>query len=123
MSLDNDVQQVPLNQKRLSLSDAAIKHVKTYLAKNEKAIGLRLSVSKTGCSGLAYVVDFVEVAQEADIQLLIDDTLTVYIDKKSYPYLKGSTIDYVKVGLNQKFVFTNPNQTGECGCGESFTIE
>lgn len=123
MSLDNNVGQAQAGQERLTLSESALKHVKRHLANNQMAVGLRLSVSKTGCSGLAYVVDFVEKEQASDLQIAIDDELTVYIDKKSYPYLKGSTIDYVKQGLNHKFVFNNPNQTGACGCGESFTID
>ncbi len=106
----------------LSLTTAARQHVITYLTKSQYN-GLRLSVKKTGCSGLSYVLTDVQDPLEDDVKLSIDDRLFVCIEKASYPFLKGLEIDYVKQGLNHKFVFKNPNQTGQCGCGESFTIE
>jgi iron-sulfur cluster assembly protein len=106
----------------LSLSEAAINHVLSYLAKQPECIGIRFSVKKTGCSGLSYVVDFVSVANDNDILQKLNDNYQLFIDKASFPYLKGMNVDYVKQGLNNKFVFNNPNQTGQCGCGESFTV-
>ncbi|MBA3537946.1 MAG: iron-sulfur cluster assembly accessory protein [Tatlockia sp.] len=106
----------------LSLSEAAINHILSYLAKQQESIGIRFSVKKTGCSGLSYVVDFVSVPNDNDIRQKLNDSYQLYIDKASYPYLKGMNVDYVKQGLNSKFVFNNPNQTGQCGCGESFTV-
>lgn len=103
------------------LSEAATRHVLSYLTKHGSK-GIRLSVKKTGCSGLSYVVDYVEAPSEKDIVLPLVNDYLICIDKSSYPYLKGMDIDYVKQGLNQKFVFSNPNQTGQCGCGESFTV-
>jgi len=123
MSVDSDVGHSQSSQRKFSMSPAAIKHVKAHLAKNPQAIGLRVSVTKTGCSGLAYQLDFVEQAEAADICIDIDGELSLFVDKTSYPFLKGSAIDYVKQGLNYKFMFQNPNQTGACGCGESFTID
>ncbi len=103
------------------LSATALRHVLSYLAKHGSK-GIRLSVKKTGCSGLSYVVDYVESPADKDIVLPLADDYLICIDKGSYPYLKGMEIDYVKQGLNQKFVFNNPNQTGQCGCGESFSV-
>ena len=100
-----------------------MQHIVTCLEKQGESRGIRLSVKKTGCSGLSYVVDYVQVAEADDVvQSLVND-YWIYIDKKSYPYLQGMKIDYVKQGLNQKLTFTNPNQTGQCGCGESFTVD
>ena len=106
----------------VSLSASAAKHIKEQLTSRGRGVGVRLSVAKTGCSGYSYVFDYVDEVREADKAFEVEG-LNVFLDKKSYPYLKGVAIDYLKQGLNYKFVFTNPNQTGECGCGESFTIE
>lgn len=105
----------------IQLTEAAKRHVLQYLQKQGGRKGIRLSIKKTGCSGMSYVIDYVDSA-ESDIVVSIPEFL-VCIDKSSYPYLKGLAIDYVKQGLNGKFVFTNPNETGQCGCGESFTID
>lgn len=105
------------------LSDAAKKHILFSLNKEAQYKGIRFSVKKTGCSGLSYVVDYVQAIHADDLVQPLDASFNLYIDKKSYPYLKGLHVDYVKSGLNQKFVFNNPNQTGQCGCGESFTVE
>lgn len=107
----------------VKLSEAALRHVLSYLGKQKDSKGIRFSVKKTGCSGLSYVVDYVLAPQQHDIVQPLSDDYQLYIDKASYPYLKGMSIDYVKQGLNQKFVFNNPNQKGQCGCGESFTVE
>jgi len=106
----------------ITFSDKATQHVLSYLATRNNSKGIRLSVKKTGCSGLSYVVDYVEAPLINDIVMPLAKDYLVCIDKKSYPYLKGMRVDYVKQGLNYKFVFDNPNQTGQCGCGESFTV-
>lgn len=106
----------------VTLSEAATRHILAYLNKEAHSRGIRLSVKKTGCSGLSYVVDYVFAPQENDIVQSLGENYSVFIDKASYPFLKGVNIDYVKQGLNHKFVFNNPNQTGQCGCGESFTV-
>ena len=110
------------NVQDVQLSDAAMRHIMSYLEKNQSK-GIRLSVKKTGCSGLSYVVDYVDAPSDKDIVLALVDDYLICIDKSSYPYLKGMQIDYVKQGLNNKFIFNNPNQTGQCGCGESFTVD
>lgn len=107
----------------VTLSDEALRHILAYLVKQIGAKGVRFSVKKTGCSGLSYVVDYVSTPQVNDIVQRLTDHYDLYIDKASYPFLKGISVDYVKQGLNYKFVFNNPNQTGQCGCGESFTVE
>lgn len=110
------------NEANVFLTPSALQHVLTYLAKEGRK-GVRLSVKKTGCSGLSYVVDYVETPSPTDKLLSLEGDYFVCIDKKSFPYLNGITVDYVQQGLNHKFVFHNPNQTGQCGCGESFTVE
>lgn len=107
----------------IHFSEAAICHIAAYLDKQPGHEGVRLSVKKQGCSGYAYVVDYVKALLETDITLPLTDKYSVSIDKKSLPYLQGLTVDYVKQGLNAKFIFDNPNQTGQCGCGESFTVD
>ena len=104
------------------LTEAATLHVLSYLNKKPENKGIRFSVKKTGCSGLSYVVDYVEAPKAQDIELPLSEGYLIYLDKKSYPFLKGMQVDYVKQGLNHQFVFNNPNQTGQCGCGESFTV-
>ena len=116
------IQHTASTDQGVSLSTAATAHVLTYLAKQPTARGIRFSVKKTGCSGLSYVVDYVDAPTEQDLIFPLADDYQIYIDKSSYPFLKGMAIDYVKQGLNAKFVFNNPNQTGQCGCGESFTV-
>ena len=103
------------------LTQAAEARVLSYLSEQNQ-LCLRLSVKKTGCSGLAYVMDYVDAPLPNDIVQRIAEPYSICIDKLSYPYLKGLVMDYVKQGLNRKFVFNNPNQTGQCGCGESFTV-
>ncbi|WP_419420390.1 HesB/IscA family protein [Legionella sp. D16C41] len=107
----------------VTLTDAAKQHIITYLNKEPESKGVRFAVKKTGCSGLSYVVDYVIHPQENDIAQSLNENYQIWIDKASYPFLKGMIIDYVKQGLNYKFIFDNPNQTGQCGCGESFTVE
>lgn len=106
----------------VTLSEVAMRHILSFLTQQKANKGVRFSVKKTGCSGLSYAVDFVTIPKNNDIVQVLNDEYQLYIDKASYPYLKGMHVDYIKQGLNYKFVFNNPNQTGECGCGESFTV-
>lgn len=106
----------------INFTDSAVKHLLSYLAKNSEHKGIRLSVKKTGCSGLSYVVDYIQNPIEGDMVMPLTGDYLVCVDKASYPFLKDMQVDYVKQGLNSKFVFNNPNQTGQCGCGESFTV-
>ncbi len=107
----------------ISFTESAVKHLVSYLQKNVEYTGVRLSVKKTGCSGLSYVVDYVLSPLEGDLVMPLNADYLVCIDKASYPFLKNMNVDYVKQGLNYRFIFNNPNQTGQCGCGESFTVE
>lgn len=105
----------------VSMTESASERVKNFLANRGKGLGLRLGVKTTGCSGLAYVLEFVDELNEDDQVFDIDD-VKIIIDGKSYVYLQGIELDFVKEGLNEGFKFTNPNAKGECGCGESFNV-
>ncbi len=110
------------NSMAIELTSAARLRV-LYCLNENKHIGMRLSLKKTGCSGLSYVLDYVSAPQVDDIEVELSHDKFIYIEKKSFPFLKGLKIDYVRQGINQKFTFENPNQTGQCGCGESFSVE
>lgn len=105
----------------ISLSESAANRVRTFLANRGKGIGLRLGIKTSGCSGLAYVLEFVDELNEDD-QVFEQDDIKIIIDNKSLVYLDGTQLDFVKEGLNEGFKFTNPNVTDECGCGESFNV-
>jgi iron-sulfur cluster assembly protein len=105
----------------ITLTDAAAQRVRTFLDNRGKGIGLRLGVKTTGCSGLAYVLEFVDELQEGD-EVFSEHGVNVIVDAKSLVYLDGTELDFVKKGLNEGFEFKNPNQKDECGCGESFTV-
>jgi iron-sulfur cluster assembly protein len=107
----------------IQVSEAALQHFIAYLKKNPEHKGVSLSVKKTGCSGFSYVIDYVENASLEDIAIPLSEDYFICIAKNSYPLLQNICIDYVKQGLNYKLVFNNPNQTGQCGCGESFTVD
>jgi iron-sulfur cluster assembly protein len=100
--------------------DAAAR-VKSFITNRGKGLGLRLGIKTTGCSGLAYVMEFVDELNEDDTLFSISD-VNIIIDGKSLVYLDGIEVDFVKEGLNEGFKFTNPNAKGECGCGESFNV-
>lgn len=110
----------------ITLTAAASQHIKNMLAKNQKGIGFRLSIKKTGCSGFAYVPDIIEQSKTDDVHFTSDE-LNIYLDPLAINFIQGLTIDYLaddKIGLKQKrLVFINPNEKNRCGCGESFTIE
>jgi iron-sulfur cluster assembly protein len=105
----------------ITLTEQAAKHVSNYLAKRGKGIGLRLGVRTTGCSGMAYKLEFADDTQPEDV-VYESHGLKVLIDPKSLAYLDGTELDYTKEGLNEGFKFNNPNVKDECGCGESFTV-
>lgn len=105
----------------ITMTDAAAAHVSKHLAQRGKGLGIRVGVRTSGCSGLAYVLEFVDQAEEGD-QIFEDRGVKVVVDKKSLVYLDGTELDFVTEGLNEGFKFTNPNVNGECGCGESFNI-
>ncbi|NSM10399.1 iron-sulfur cluster assembly protein IscA [Moraxella bovoculi] len=105
----------------ITLTERAAKHVKDFLDNRGSGEGIRLGVRTAGCSGLAYVLEFVDTPNDTD-ERFESDGVSVFVDPKSLVYLNGLQMDYVTEGLNSGFKFTNPNQTGECGCGESFTV-
>ncbi len=105
----------------IELSDIAADRVRHFLDSRGKGIGLRLGVKTTGCSGLAYVIEFVDELQEDD-EVFESKGVTVVVDKKSLVYLDGTEVDFAKVGLQEGFQFKNPNAKNACGCGESFTV-
>jgi iron-sulfur cluster assembly protein len=105
----------------ITLTPAAAERIKHFLQNRGHGLGLRLAVKTSGCSGLAYVMEFVDALQEGD-QLIEVDNIPLIVDQKSWVYLQGTELDFVKEGLNEGFTFNNPNAKGECGCGESFTV-
>ncbi|MCK5819699.1 MAG: iron-sulfur cluster assembly protein IscA [Psychromonas sp.] len=105
----------------IKLTVPAAKHVAAFLLHRGKGIGLRLGVKTSGCSGMAYVLEFVDVLNDDDV-MFEDKGVNVIVDKKSLVYLDGTELDFVKEGLNEGFEFNNPNINGECGCGESFSV-
>lgn len=105
----------------ITTTEIAAKRVKDYINNRGKGIGLRLGVKTTGCSGLAYKLEFVDTKNVDDAEFESNGIL-IFVDKKSLQYLDGTELDYTKDGFQEGFKFTNPNVKGECGCGESFTI-
>jgi iron-sulfur cluster assembly protein len=105
----------------IQLTPAARSRMQNFLEANPDAAGVRFGVRKTGCSGYAYMVEIAE-AIAANDQVIEQDGVRLVIDTKSLPFVDGTEIDFARQGLNAAFVFRNPNVTGECGCGESFTI-
>lgn len=105
----------------ITLTERAAKHVKDFLDNRGSGEGIRVGVRTAGCSGLAYVLEFVDTPNGTD-ERFESDGVSVFVDPKSLVYLNGLQMDYVTEGLNSGFKFINPNQTGECGCGESFTV-
>jgi len=106
----------------ISLTERAAARVRDYLARNGQAVGLRLGVRKTGCSGWAYTVEYAETVGADDV-VIETDGVRLIVSPDSMALLGGSRIDYVREGLNEKFSFINPNATGQCGCGESFSVQ
>jgi len=105
----------------ITLTDTAAERVQRFLAKRGRGIGVRVGVRKTGCSGFAYVVDFADEVGDADT-VFEDRDVKVVVDRDHLPYLDGTQLDFARSGLNETFVFHNPNVKDECGCGESFTV-
>jgi iron-sulfur cluster assembly protein len=105
----------------VSLSEAAARHVNRYLAKRGKGVGVRLGVKTTGCSGLAYTLEYVDEFTGEDV-VFEEHGVKVLVDPKSMAYIDGTQLDYVREGLNEGFRFHNPNERDKCGCGESFRV-
>lgn len=105
----------------VTLTPAAANHVQSFIARRGKGIGLRLGVRTTGCSGLAYKLEFADQVNPGDHEFE-SQGVRVLVDPKSLPYLNGTELDYTREGLNEGFKFKNPNVKDECGCGESFNV-
>jgi iron-sulfur cluster assembly protein len=105
----------------VTLTEAAARHVENYLQKRGKGLGIRLGVKTTGCSGMGYVLEYLDEPAQED-QVFQSHGVSVYIDPKSLVYLDGTELDFVREGLNEGFQFNNPNVSAKCGCGESFSI-
>ena len=105
----------------ITLTPAAASHVQRSLVRRGKGLGVRLGIKTTGCSGLAYKIEYVDEVCPED-QVIDVHGLKVVIDPKSLAYLDGTELDYVREGLNEGFRFTNPNERDRCGCGESFRV-
>jgi iron-sulfur cluster assembly protein len=103
----------------VTMTENAAKHVRKSLDKRGKGIGLRLGVRSSGCSGMAYVLEFVDQAETQD-QIFESYGIKIVVDPKSMVYLEGTELDYAREGLNEGFKFNNPNVKNTCGCGESF---
>lgn len=105
----------------VTLTETAAKHVQKYLARRGKGVGLRLGVKTSGCSGMAYKLEFADQV-EPDDKVWESFGVKVLVDEKSLPYLDGTELDYTREGLQEGFKFHNPNEKSRCGCGESFQI-
>lgn len=105
----------------ITLTPVASQHVKEYLVNRGSGQGIRIGVKTAGCSGLAYVLEFVDEIDPNDVRF-DSQGVSIFVDPKSLVYLDGLEMDFVTQGLNSGFKFTNPNKKGECGCGESFTV-
>ena len=105
----------------VTLTEKAAQHVSQFIAKRGKGLGVRLGVRTTGCSGLAYKLEFVDAAASEDT-VFESHGVTVVVDPKSLPYIDGTELDFAREGLNEGFKFNNPNVKDSCGCGESFSV-
>ncbi|MGB5304779.1 MAG: iron-sulfur cluster assembly protein IscA [Gammaproteobacteria bacterium] len=105
----------------ITLTEAAAGRVKNFLEKRGKGVGLRLGVKTTGCSGMAYVMEYADAIEKDDV-VFEDQGIKVLVNPKSLVYLDGTELDYAREGLNEGFQFKNPNVKDECGCGESFKV-
>jgi iron-sulfur cluster assembly protein len=105
----------------VTLSEPAAKHVANFISKRGKGVGIRLGVKTSGCSGMAYKLEFADAANDEDL-VFESHGVKVLVDPKSLPYIDGTELDYTKEGLNEGFKFNNPNVKDACGCGESFNV-
>ena len=105
----------------VTLTEKAAEHVQSFLAKRGKGVGLRVGVRTSGCSGMAYKLEFADAVEPNDLQFE-SRGVRVVVDPKSLPYVDGTELDYTREGLNEGFKFRNPNVKDECGCGESFNV-
>ena len=105
----------------ITLTESAADRINSFLDNRGKGVGLRLGVKTTGCSGMAYTIEFADEI-DSDDNVFEDKGIKVLVDPKSLIYLDGTEVDFAKEGLNEGFKFNNPNVKDSCGCGESFTV-
>ena len=105
----------------ITVTEKASRKIQQTITKRGKGLGIRVGVKTTGCSGLAYVLEYVDTPTDEDIKVECDGCL-LYVDPKSSAYIQGMVVDYVRNGLNEGFEFSNPNERDRCGCGESFRV-
>ena len=105
----------------ISITSAAAEHVSEQISGRGYGLGIRVGVKTSGCSGLAYILEFVDQASKEDV-VFEDYGVKIFVDPKSLVYLDGTELDFIKEGLNSGLEFRNPNVSAECGCGESFTV-
>lgn len=105
----------------ISLTEAAAKHVRRSLEQRGKGEGIRVGIRTTGCSGMAYVLEYADELKPDD-QVFESQGLKIIVDPNSLDYIDGTELDFVRTGINEGFKFNNPNVRGECGCGESFSV-
>jgi len=105
----------------LSITEKAAMRVQDYLLNRNGDAGLRIGVKTTGCSGMAYILEFIDNINDNDL-VFESNGVKLVVDPKSFVYIDGTELDYEKEGLNEGFKFNNPNVSAECGCGESFAI-
>jgi iron-sulfur cluster assembly protein len=105
----------------ITMTEAAAERVKSFMEKRGGGVGLRLGVKTTGCSGMAYVMEYADTIEDDDV-VFDDQGVKILVNPKSLVYLDGTELDYAREGLNEGFQFKNPNVKDECGCGESFNV-
>jgi len=105
----------------ITLTEAAARHVSRYLSRRGRGVGVRLGVKTTGCSGMAYKLEYADEVSPDDV-VFEDQGVKVLVDPKSLAYLDGTELDFVREGLNEGFKFSNPQEKDRCGCGESFRV-
>ena len=103
----------------ITITEAAARHIRNQLIQRGKGCGIRVAVRTSGCSGMAYVLEFVDETIDSDL-IFKSQGLLIYADQKNLPYLDGTELDFVSNGLSTGFQFNNPNANSQCGCGESF---
>ncbi len=105
----------------VTMSERAARHVQAFLVKRGKGVGVRLGVKTSGCSGMAYKLEYADAVEDDDL-IFESHGVRVIVDPRSLPYLDGTELDFVREGLNEGFRFNNPNVKDQCGCGESFNV-